>query len=729
MPRAQTARILMLIAGSIASLAPDAAAQPAGPGGINFWNTPTSGSWYDPMAWNGILPSQGGVPDSTQTAHMSWDTPYTVQAINGGAQCHHLSLGTSAVTLHLAATTELRFNTYGTQIDNRGTILMGGPGSTGSVAFIINNNCTIGENGTLRMAPEPSGSASIIGTLFNVGYLMINGAQHSIEGTGQVRVRLQNLGTVNANVADRALALNGAFLVENHGTMRASQGGTLTLSPAGGFTQSASGRVIAEHGSAILLQTSLAPGFSGGQMSTQGTGIVYIGSQGVQIQDTTITAGSTLRTIGNTGLNIGPAGLTNHGLINLGGTGFLASQVGQSAELRGTGRVQLEGGQLGVFLDGFSYNVVNAAEHTIGGFGSLQAGLTNLGTIAADRNGLTSGPGELLLQQAPKTNHGLMAATNGGSLRAFNLTLTQSSTGRLHASDQSWIMLQSARIVGGQISTSGNAAVYAGGSGDELVSVTVLPNSRVISPCGRTLTLSGNISNTGTIIAENNGCGAGFSNLAAQGTVISGNGSILLASIPGSLTCTLQGGSGMTLGLDQALRGTGRTSGNILTQGIIAPSALTSNTDPIGHLEFTSGSIQLGAASSTHIDIASSQFADRITGTGNLQLGGELRLSLTSGFQPISRTEWTVIQVAGGLTGSFNSLALPDRFYITQTADRIIATFCPADFNSDGVTDLFDYLDFVAALANQDPTGDYNADTVVDFFDYLDFVADFSQGC
>ncbi len=57
------------------------------------------------------------------------------------------------------------------------------------------------------------------------------------------------------------------------------------------------------------------------------------------------------------------------------------------------------------------------------------------------------------------------------------------------------------------------------------------------------------------------------------------------------------------------------------------------------------------------------------------------------------------------------------------------STSCLADFNSDSIVDFFDYLDFVAAFADNLPTADFNADTVVDFFDYLDFVQAFSNGC
>ncbi len=56
-------------------------------------------------------------------------------------------------------------------------------------------------------------------------------------------------------------------------------------------------------------------------------------------------------------------------------------------------------------------------------------------------------------------------------------------------------------------------------------------------------------------------------------------------------------------------------------------------------------------------------------------------------------------------------------------------TVCSADFNGDGVVDFFDYLDFVQAFADEDPTADFNGDTVIDFFDYLDFVQVFAEGC
>jgi hypothetical protein len=57
------------------------------------------------------------------------------------------------------------------------------------------------------------------------------------------------------------------------------------------------------------------------------------------------------------------------------------------------------------------------------------------------------------------------------------------------------------------------------------------------------------------------------------------------------------------------------------------------------------------------------------------------------------------------------------------------ASFCSADFNTDGAVDFFDYLDFVAAFSTNALVADFNRDGAVDFFDYLDFVDAFSRGC
>ena len=65
----------------------------------------------------------------------------------------------------------------------------------------------------------------------------------------------------------------------------------------------------------------------------------------------------------------------------------------------------------------------------------------------------------------------------------------------------------------------------------------------------------------------------------------------------------------------------------------------------------------------------------------------------------------------------------------TATTDWAILNTCSADYNCDGISDFFDYLDFVADFTSNAPFADFNRDSAIDFFDYLDFVDAFSQGC
>ncbi len=54
---------------------------------------------------------------------------------------------------------------------------------------------------------------------------------------------------------------------------------------------------------------------------------------------------------------------------------------------------------------------------------------------------------------------------------------------------------------------------------------------------------------------------------------------------------------------------------------------------------------------------------------------------------------------------------------------------CYADFNQDGVLDLFDFLAFVNAFNAADPAADCDVDAELTLFDFLCFVNAFNQGC
>ncbi|MFG0282851.1 MAG: GC-type dockerin domain-anchored protein [Phycisphaerales bacterium JB039] len=54
---------------------------------------------------------------------------------------------------------------------------------------------------------------------------------------------------------------------------------------------------------------------------------------------------------------------------------------------------------------------------------------------------------------------------------------------------------------------------------------------------------------------------------------------------------------------------------------------------------------------------------------------------------------------------------------------------CPGDFNRDGISDLFDWLDYLSAFAAGDPRADIDLDGELDSIDFLNFQLDFEAGC
>lgn len=719
-------------------------AQPAGPGGLNFWNEPVNGSWFDHLAWNGVLPSQGGVPTLEQTAHIAWDSAYTVTIQNGQGICHHLSIANSAATLQVrGAQGDASLWTFGTELNNDGLLLLGGSGAVRNSHLVINSNCTLRYAGILRLAPEAGGTARIVSPV-GLGYLLVHENGHVIEGAGEIGVRLENNGLIQANVPGGKLTFNANWSQQNNATIRATAGGQVWLampSSPSGFEQSEAGEIMIEDGSSLWLQSAGLLGFSGGSLTTSGSGVIYVFAQGFSLENTTLTTGSRMAWVGNAGIHIGPAGMTNDGVMNLGATGFLASDVGESATLSGGGRAQLEGGQIGKFLDGFSYTIINGPEHTIGGIGTIQAHLINNGTIVADRNGLSSGPSVLQFQQAPKTNHGLISATGGGTINISSVSVTQSADGELHAGDGSSIAISSSTVTGGTLSTTGSGVIFANGSGETLADVTVAPGARIVSPCVRSLYLGGTVFNDGVITVDNAGCGPSFAYLRATGgAYVGGVGEIRLARTQTNASAFLAGDGGpqdpLILGPGQSLTGSGSITGAVWIEGTIAPDQPFGGGGTVGG--FSGGAeLVLTPTTTFECDLLSPATFDRITGMSEVMVDGHLAISLVGGYQPTLESAFTVIS-ASSVAGEFESVqgpALPTnlawRVRYGTTSVSVVVT-CAADIDGDGITGLSDLARQLAHFGVSDvggEDGDITGDGVIDIQDLAFLLSQFGLAC
>ncbi len=87
--------------------------------------------------------------------------------------------------------------------------------------------------------------------------------------------------------------------------------------------------------------------------------------------------------------------------------------------------------------------------------GEIRTALVNYGTVDADG-------GKVELTTENKTNHSLMQARNGGTLRLNGITLT--NTGTVRADDTATLALENATIDGGQIDAASTATVALNGS-------------------------------------------------------------------------------------------------------------------------------------------------------------------------------------------------------------------------------------------------------------------------
>lgn len=79
------------------------------------------------------------------------------------------------------------------------------------------------------------------------------------------------------------------------------------------------------------------------------------------------------------------------------------------------------------------------------------------------------------------------------------------------------------------------------------------------------------------------------------------------------------------------------------------------------------------------------------------------------------------------MSGTVETVTVDMTFGLTIAADGVEA--CPADFDGNGVLDLFDFLAFQNAFLALDPAADFNGDGEWNLFDFLAYVNAFASGC
>jgi T5SS/PEP-CTERM-associated repeat protein len=182
---------------------------------------------------------------------------------------------------------------------------------------------------------------------------------------------------------------------------------------------------------------------------------------------------------------------------------------------------------------------------------------------------------------------------------------------------------------------------------------------------------------------------------------------------------------GMTIGTQGALFGDGKVFANVANSGIVAPGASpgTLNVDGL-YSQAEPGELQ--------IELASAAAFDKLAVTGDVTLGGALKVSLIDDFVPFGNHYFDVLDWSGSLSGEFSSIDLPtldgalvwdaSQLYVNGVLS-VTGPPSPADFDEDGNVDGEDLIAWQAGFGSSGAVthtqGDADGDADADGADFL----------
>ena len=632
---------------------------------------------------------------------------------------------------------------------NNSEMRLGGAGTTHAGDLFVNSGS--GQNNTFIRVMQ-NHAISGVGRIvlrahpanLDTAYLFYNGggealtqnAGHSIVGTGNIHVALNNAGIVSADQNGRTLQLL-AFSKSNAGLFMSQNGGILQFSGTT-VTQSGAGTIRADTGQVRLIGTTV----NGGAIETINGGFCELSAS------TTLSGVSFAgdgRVPNNNEVRIaGP--LTNNGTLTVNpsaGQNNTYLRLATSQTVSGSGSIVLNAHPANLDTAYLIYNgggevLTQAAGHSVRGTGRIYVALTNNGLVSADVPGQT-----LDLTAFAKTNNAVFEATNSGVLSLTSVNINQAPGGILRSASGGRISVVAANIAGGTIQSASDslsdAATFQSSSsvsGVSLVGAAIVPNNNEFR------LNAGGLTNNG-ILTINPTAGANGTYLrAVSSATIDGTGSIVLNANPANLDTAYLlyngGGEALTFGNGQTLAGTGNIYVRTVSHGTVAPGGNPSGTS-IGRLNLAAFRFSQQSDGIMVFDIsgpAPSQF-DRITGGATIDLAGALVPSLINSYDPVIGTTFDIID-GPPVVGTFASVGpgftvqyFPNKVRVTYTGPT-----CPADLNHDGVVDDADFVLFVPAyniLDCADPSmpvgcpADMNRDGVVDDIDFVIFLAQYNE--
>ena len=439
--------------------------------------------------------------------------------------------------------------------------------STGSDTVLEIGTTGLTVNGAGQLVLSNNANNRIIGT--GLGAAITFGPSLTVRGAGQLGgglLGLTNQGSIIADQSNPLVVRPSSVGFANTGTMRATNGATLTLQN-GTFSNSGSGAIVADSESHIDVSASTVVG---GILTTVGTGHFHALDSST-FSGVTITAGSTVE-IGDAQNLTLLGNIVNHGLVSLLSSGNSTDlKIDTSVALSGAGNVSLSNSASNrIYGTAPGSTLTVGASQTISGAGEIGRDtltLVNQGTIQANQSNAlvinntgtaftndgtlkASGAGGLVLSDATVTNlgtidisSGSLVNISGGLIQSGSAGATKLAGGTLSASS---FALQSGTLSGsgtvnGTVTASGGGTIIPGGVGS-------------IGTLAFTSTL--NLGSATGLYFDLGGAVAGIGYDRITGSTIALNGSLFL-SFTNGFQSTITGADTLTLiSTSSALNGT-----------------------------------------------------------------------------------------------------------------------------------------------------------------------------
>ncbi|MGE0857833.1 MAG: beta strand repeat-containing protein, partial [Gammaproteobacteria bacterium] len=499
-----------------------------------------SGNWSPATSW-----STGALPTAA-------DHVFVDGGQNGTASAVTVNVAASAGSLTLDAgdvinnTSGQVFSLFGPSFTNNGTFNNGNGAILvvrGTTALSGNGEIVLGTNTSSRIDIDGNHSLTIGAGNVVRGHSGTIGGQLFVAGTAT----LINDGLIVADGTDGTLILQESA-VTNHGTLRATNGGTLRLDVG------VSGGVI-DANNGVVLQNGMR--ISDAVLTSANGGALRVSASSANFLDASTIGGQLDMTAGNARERV-QNGLVLDGVVAIDNGGILSFEGNQTLGGSGTVEFGTAGAGNRLDLDGNGTTTIGENVTIRGRNGTIGqqiniAGtqtLVNHGVISADEAG-----GTITLTDSVVTNHGLLQAINGGTL-VLSSNVTGAAGGAIDVGAGS-VVLQNGVTLSGAINTSGDGLLRASSnSANFLDGVSLTGNLDLTLVNARERVKAGGLTLNGGIAIDNN------ASLSFEGNgSLDGNGTVVFGTAGAGNRLDLDGNGTTTIGENITIRGRNGTIG------------------------------------------------------------------------------------------------------------------------------------------------------------------------